>query len=59
MPVCRVQAVVDESLCERLRHMKEELGFLKDSEIVRFVIKKGIETVERELLAEKPSYEVV
>ncbi|MCE4625824.1 MAG: hypothetical protein F7C35_08210 [Desulfurococcales archaeon] len=46
MGMHRVSLVIDSETWERIQTVKRSYGFLKDSEVLRFIIRKGLETVE-------------
>jgi len=46
--VRRASVVLDQDTWIRLMRVKEREGFIKDSEGLRYVIRKGLEAVEAE-----------
>ncbi|MEB3861488.1 MAG: hypothetical protein GSR84_04620 [Desulfurococcales archaeon] len=44
----RASVVLDRETWSRLMRVKEKEGFMKDSEVLRYVIRKGLDAVERE-----------
>ena len=44
----RASVVLDRETWSRLMRVKEKEGFMKDSEVLRYVIRKGLDAVEKE-----------
>ncbi len=44
----RASVVLDQDIWNRLMRVKEKEGFMKDSEVLRYVIRKGLDAVEKE-----------
>lgn len=46
--VKRISVILDVETFDRIEKLREKMGFLKKTEIYRFLIKKGLESVEGE-----------
>ena len=48
----KVTLVLDRELFDEVEDIGKRLGFLKQSETYRYIIKKGVEAVKKQLTAE-------